>query len=212
MEESPVYVDKKTYTTNQIITYMGNKRKLLPIIEEALDEIIKEKKPKIILEAGSGVSTIIAAYALKKYGKGKIISLDHDEKYANFTKEEIKKHRLEEYVEVLYAPIKKYFVSESESQNNRELMWYDLENLNIIKGIDLFIIDGPPKGKIKNARYPALQLMFNKINNGATILLDDARRKNEQETIELWKKEYSNLKFTYIDNDKGIAKIKKIDD
>ncbi len=44
MEEGPVYVDKKRYTTSQIITYMGNKRKLLPIIEEAFDEIVKEKK------------------------------------------------------------------------------------------------------------------------------------------------------------------------
>ena len=38
----PSYVDKKVYTTTQIITYMGNKRKLLPAIEEALEEIQKE--------------------------------------------------------------------------------------------------------------------------------------------------------------------------
>lgn len=56
MEESQVYVDKKTYTTNQIITYMGNKRKLLPIIEEALDEIIKEKKVSGKLIVGDGFS------------------------------------------------------------------------------------------------------------------------------------------------------------
>ena len=56
----PDYVDKKTYLTTQIITYMGNKRKLLPIIEEALAEIQKEvqnKTPLIIGDgfAGSGV-------------------------------------------------------------------------------------------------------------------------------------------------------------
>jgi len=56
----PDYVDKKTYLTTQIITYMGNKRKLLPMIEEALAEIQKElqtKTPLIIGDgfAGSGV-------------------------------------------------------------------------------------------------------------------------------------------------------------
>ena len=56
----PEYVDKKTYLTSQIMTYMGNKRKLLQIIEEALAEIQKElqnKSPLIIGDgfAGSGV-------------------------------------------------------------------------------------------------------------------------------------------------------------
>jgi adenine-specific DNA-methyltransferase len=56
----PDYVDRKTYLTSQIITYMGNKRKLLPIIEEALAEIHKDlqnKSPLIIGDgfAGSGV-------------------------------------------------------------------------------------------------------------------------------------------------------------
>ena len=56
----PEYVDKKTYLTSQITTYMGNKRKLLPIIEEALAEIQKDlqnKSPLIIGDgfAGSGI-------------------------------------------------------------------------------------------------------------------------------------------------------------
>ena len=56
----PDYVDKKTYLTSQIITYMGNKRKLLPIIEEALAELQKDlqnNSPLIIGDgfAGSGV-------------------------------------------------------------------------------------------------------------------------------------------------------------
>jgi adenine-specific DNA-methyltransferase len=56
----PEYVDKKTYLTSQITTYMGNKRKLLPIIEEAFAEIqndLQNKSPLIIGDgfAGSGV-------------------------------------------------------------------------------------------------------------------------------------------------------------
>jgi adenine-specific DNA-methyltransferase len=56
----PDYVDIKTYLTSQIITSMGNKRKLLQMIEDALAEIQKElqnKSPLIIGDgfAGSGV-------------------------------------------------------------------------------------------------------------------------------------------------------------
>ena len=51
--------------------------------------------------------------------------------------------------------------------------------------------------------------MFDKIKNGATIILDDARRKNEQETIGLWKKEYDCFKYEYIDTDKGLAILQK---
>jgi adenine-specific DNA-methyltransferase len=52
----PSYVDKKTYTTSQISTYMGNKRKLLPFIEEALIEIKKELPPNKPLTIGDGFS------------------------------------------------------------------------------------------------------------------------------------------------------------
>lgn len=69
----PEYVDKKTYLTSQIITYMGNKRKLLPIIEEALAEIQKDlqnKSPLIIGDgfAGSGiVSRLFKTIAAELY-------------------------------------------------------------------------------------------------------------------------------------------------
>ena len=35
-------------------------------------DIIEKNKPSLIVEAGSGVSTLIASYSLKKYGGGKI--------------------------------------------------------------------------------------------------------------------------------------------
>jgi adenine-specific DNA-methyltransferase len=50
------YVDIKTYLTSQIITYMGNKRKLLQIIEEALTEIQKDLQNKSPLIIGDGFS------------------------------------------------------------------------------------------------------------------------------------------------------------
>ena len=174
-----------------------------------INEIIKEKKPKLILEAGSGVSTLISSYALKKYGGGKIISLDHNQKYSQQTKTALKEHDLEKYAEVIYAPLKKYIFPISDLYSNY-LVWYDIDDIPEIDSIDLFIIDGPPIKNVKNARFPALPIMFDKIKNGATIILDDAKRRNEQETINLWKKKYNCFKYEYIDTDKGLEIIKKI--
>ena len=165
----------------------------------SIKNIIKEKKPNLILEAGSGISTIISAYTLKKYGGGKIISLDHEKEYAQQTVEELKKHGLEEYANVIYAPLKKY----------GDLIWYDYNLVNEDFSIDLFTIDGPPEKKGQINRYPAIPLMFDKLNENAIIMLDDARRKNEQLAIKLWLEEYSCFNYEYIDNDKGLAILRK---
>ena len=47
------------------------------------------------------------------------------------------------------------------------------------------------------------------MKNGTIIILDDAKRKNEQETIHLWKKEYDCFDYEYIDTDKGLAILQK---
>ena len=64
--------DKSLYTTSQIITYMGNKRKLLPIIENVVIDIQKElgNKPLKIGEGFSGsgvVSRILKTNAAELY-------------------------------------------------------------------------------------------------------------------------------------------------
>ena len=165
-----------------------------------ISKTISQEKPKLILEVGSGVSTLISSYTLKKNGFGKIISLDHSKEFSDKTKHEIKKHNLEDYAKVIYSPLKK--------QNN--LRWYDISSLDKIESIDLLIIDGPPIKLGRNARYPAIPFLFDKLSDNAIILLDDARRKNERETIKLWKNEYNCFEFRYIENDKGLCVIKKI--
>ena len=165
----------------------------------AIKDAIKEKKPNLVLEAGSGVSTIISAYALKKYGGGKIISLDHEEKYAQKTRDELKKHNLDKYAQIIYAPLKKH----------GNLIWYDYTLIEEDYSIDLFTIDGPPEKRGQMSRYPAIPLMFNKLSKSAMIILDDARRKNEQSAIKLWIEEYSCFSYEYDDNDKGLAILRK---
>ncbi len=164
-------------------------------------EIINKNKPQLVLEAGSGVSTVISCYALKKYSNGKIYSLDHDKKYLDNTKKEIINHNLNDYSKIIYAPLKKY------KDGN---IWYDTEKINNIDNIDFFIIDGPPIKFSKNIRYLAIPLLFKKMKKGSIIILDDAKRIEEKNIVALWRKEFDCFDFRYVNNSKGAYIIEKI--
>ena len=167
-----------------------------------LHDLIKETKPKIVIEAGSGISTLICAYSLKQFSNGKVFSFDHDDKFSTIIVDAIKDHNLNNYAQVIHSPLIKY--------SNRDFEWYDTELLPNIDKIDLLIIDGPPANSAKNARYPAIPLMINKLKKGSIIILDDASRKYEKQILTLWKKEYDCFEYNYINNSKGACIIKKI--
>ena len=75
--------------------------------------------------------------------------------------------------------------------------------------IDFLIIDGPPSKGSHYARYPAIPLLFDKLSKDAIIILDDSKRKMEQEIVEKWKKEFDCFNFEYLDNDKGLYILRK---
>ena len=66
--------------------------------------ILKEK-PKLIVECGSGISTILSGYTFEKIGGGNIISFDHEAHYAEKTKENLALHQFDENIDVLFAPL-----------------------------------------------------------------------------------------------------------
>ncbi len=141
-------------------------------------------KPTLIVEVGSGTSTLVAAYCLKKIGRGKIISLDHLEKYATITQQTVESHELDNFVTVVHAPLKSF------SKSGGELLWYDDSALEHVESIDLLIVDGPPKNVSALARYPAISLLRSKLHQDTVVLLDDGGREEETETVRLWKKEH----------------------
>lgn len=152
-----------------------------------LMELTLDKKPKIIVELGSGVSTLVLAYCLKKIGAGRIISYDHDENFARITRDNIEKHNLSEYVEVIHAPLGKVKVG------NNEYKWYQINIDDINEGIGFLFVDGPPRKTQEMARYPAMEFFDKKLESGAIVILDDANRHDEIKIKELWVKESGDL-------------------
>ena len=117
-------------------------------------ETIISNKPELIVELGSGTSTIIAAKTLEKLKSGFLLSIDNDAKFAEQTHHRITLETLEKYSKVITSELKDITVN-GESYN-----WYDTSFLEKIdRKIELLIVDGPPRIINKNARYPAISLL-----------------------------------------------------
>ena len=159
-------------------------------------EEIFRLQPELIVEAGSGTSTLIAAYCLRKLGRGKIISFDHEENYAVISRQSINLHGLGDFAEIIYAPLKEYKI------DGRTYQWYDDASLEPIQRIDMIIVDGPPNSIAMDARYPAVPLLFSKLHEKSMVVVDDGARPGEKEIVSKWKQNYG-LHYTSKIAEKG---------
>lgn len=164
----------------------------------ALLELILSRTSGDVLDIGSGISTIIAGYAVEKRGNGKVISLEHDEPYYKKAEALIKLHGLERYIEIHYCPIVKHEL------NGESWLWYDISKIKGSLGnVQVISVDGPPGNLQKLSRYPALPLLHDSLAKDKTILLDDGVRVDEQQIAERWKNEFG-LTLNYTHSVKGL--------
>lgn len=164
-----------------------------------LKEIIRNK-PNIIVELGSGVTTLISAYGLEKYNpEGKVISFDHDADFAGISKREIELHGLEKVVDLHIAPLKNVNV------NGSTHTWYDSTFLKFEQKIDLLVVDGPPVKTEKYARYPALPLLNQYLSENCVIIIHDTKRSQESTIVKKWLHEFPSFRESKLRTDKGIS-------
>ena len=74
-----------------------------PMTTSVLVREVLETKPGLVLEAGSGGSSVWVGYCLEQIGSGRCISLDHEEGYAEITRAELRRHGLQQFVDVRCA-------------------------------------------------------------------------------------------------------------
>jgi protein-L-isoaspartate O-methyltransferase len=68
-----------------------------------ISETVKKNKPSLVVELGSGVSTLVTA----KSGARKVISIDNSEEFGGKTRELLKEHKVRG-VEIRIAPLRPY--------------------------------------------------------------------------------------------------------
>jgi predicted O-methyltransferase YrrM len=176
-----------------------------PDLLKKITEVILIEKPDLVLEASSGISTLVIAYCLKKLGKGKVFSLEHDAKFAAISQSLILLHGLEDISTIVHAPLKEVEI------NGQKWLWYNTDCLRIDQPIDLLFVDGPPRKIQKLSRYPALPLLYRHLNKRSTIILDDGIREDEKKIVARWKEEFSHISSEFLDTEKGTYVIHKND-
>jgi len=158
---------------------------------------ILERKPRVIVELGSGASTLVMAYALQELGSGEIFSLDHDAAFAAETTSRIEEHGLRQFATVIHAPIKRYPL------NGESWPWYDDASFATLPEIDMLVVDGPPEALRPMARYPALPLLKEKLSKRCLIILDDSIRPSERNIVNRWIAEDCSFSSHYLETQKG---------
>jgi predicted O-methyltransferase YrrM len=159
----------------------------------SLFETSKNRKPSMVLELGSGVSTLVLA----KSGAKKIISLDHSLEYGEQTRAMLANHKVRG-VEIRIDELENY---------QGGFSWYSRASLKSISKIDLLVIDGPPSATNPDARYPALENLLPLLSPKATIILDDANRADERKLADAFAAALPTHRLRFLHHEKGTAVI-----
>ncbi len=151
-----------------------------PTLARLLVTTVFEQRPGMIVECGSGISTLVFAYAVRTLGHGSVVSLEHDPVYAEQTRSWLRVHGVSAWAQVLTVPLVPHRL------NGHQWRWYDLTTVQFPAPIDLLFVDGPPGGLQRLSRYPAGPLLAQRLANEAIMILDDVHRFDERAIVSRW--------------------------
>ncbi|MCD2444043.1 class I SAM-dependent methyltransferase [Agromyces sp. SYSU K20354] len=177
-----------------------------PDVIRLLVKVILRRKPSLVVECGSGSSSVWLGYALRRAGGGRLIALEHDASYADRTRELVTAHGLDDIVEVRFAPLVEVLIGrgdESLKEESTSRLWYDTAAIEDVSDIGVVFIDGPPASTGLEARYPALPALLPKCSDDVVIVLDDAARPDELAVGDRWLAEYPQLRRRMEPAEKG---------
>jgi hypothetical protein len=126
-----------------------------------------------ILECGSGLSTLVMSVLAGRRGVP-IYSLEHHESYFGHVSRLLRRLQLSK-VNLVLAPLR----------SKGDFEWYDVQPTSFPDKFQLIICDGPPSDT-KGGRYGLFPVLKNTFAPGATLLLDDVDRPEEQQILRRW--------------------------
>lgn len=174
-----------------------------PDFLKTIMEMTLQNKPAFIVETGSGVSSIIMGYCLRKLGAGKMITLEHDAAYYALNKNLIASHGLDDVIAIIHAPLKTVTI------NGAEWLWYDTDCFSIDSPIDMLIVDGPPGNIQKKSRYPVLPLLHKSLSDSVRIIMDDGNREDERSIVAMWLREHGGFASRFLNLERGAYVLEK---
>ena len=175
-----------------------------PDLLMVLVDLVISKRPSLVVECGSGASTLWIALALRRFEiDGRIVSLEHDPVFGGKTRDLLARHQVLDLVEIRDAPL------ESFSVDGDNYSWYAARAWEDLKEIDLLFVDGPPAATGHRARYPGLPLLSESLSPVATIVLDDLIVPDMQEVLRLWLDAYPDFDSEILPLEKRAAVLRR---
>lgn len=168
-----------------------------PVMVHNAARLVVETRPGLVVECGSGNSTVVIARCLRALGRGRIISLDHDPAYARRTTELLRLYAVDHLATVVTAPLT------ARETNGQVVQWYGPQYEPLLQDpIDVLLVDGPPAASSKLARYPAVPILQPHLAPTCSILLDDGDRVDERTIAPLWARALGAT-LTYLEGGRG---------
>lgn len=160
-----------------------------------LKDWIIENDPDVIVEFGSGASTVEMAMA--KRHDAELISFEQSLIYRNTTLAALEREPYVNNTTVYHAHI---FDG-----------WYDrfvVAPALTERIIDLVVVDGPGPC-VGRTREPAMKWVYPRLAEGGLIVLDDGRRDTEKLYVKHWQEQFPGLAVEYVAHDHGTYLIRK---
>jgi hypothetical protein len=170
-----------------------------------LYQLVQDEAPGLVVECGSGVSSLVLGYALEAAGAGRLITFEHDRRHFDITGSWVRRHGLERWVEVVHAPL-------AEMRSDGEVwQWYGSEVERSLAGqsAHLLVVDGPPGQLQPLSRYPALPRLSPFLAERVTVVLDDADRTDEKAIIARWLRQQPRFSLQHLTHEKGTALLSR---
>ena len=165
-----------------------------------------ERAPRLVVECGSGSTTVVIADKLRQSGSGRVVSLEHDAFYAAKTTRLIELAGFNDVASVVEAPLR------AQPFGDRIIEWYDrsIVEETIDGQIDVLVVDGPPQVS-PWARWPALEVFYPLLVEDPVVLLDDGRTRDTSRAVRAWAEHFTDLDLYWLDTVKGTWLLKRGD-
>lgn len=139
-----------------------------------LDAYLSTARPRVVVETGSGASTLVLARYAAATG-ATVVSLEHDDRWRHRTLEALALRGLSGAVDVRLAPL----------AQTPSGPWYQCQ---LPDGIDFVLLDGPPEGT--GGRAACLGQIMPRLAPGWEVWLDDGTRPGEIAAVRAWEAEW----------------------
>jgi predicted O-methyltransferase YrrM len=168
-----------------------------PVVAERLTREVMLRQPDFTVEFGCGSSTVLLAAVLREVGRGRLLSVEHDERFVELVERQLAAAGLSDWVQIVLAPLTPRRLEAG------EWPWYEQGFEDALNGpVDFLFVDGPPGAVARRARYPAIPVLKPRLAEHFIVMLDDGKREDERWIAERWAHELGGF-AEFVRSDKG---------